>query len=327
MKRENVKREKVPRLTFHVFTNVIGRVLAVAPARDVFDLLLSAGGACPSGEEEEPSLFPLCRRPARSARVAARAASPELLERRTLMDAVGALTVTEFSLPAGGVELRIAGTDADDAITVSTDANDLVVRDDVAGAAVTFTGAYRSIRVDAGAGNDVVVLDASLTRSAALHGGAGDDRLTGGSGNDRLYGGDGADLLDGGAGDDVLVSLGGTTADSVTGGAGRDSFWLDAGRRADPVADLAPEEVLGGCVHRVASFFVNGYTPRQNGWPRGPQRSTAPTWPTPSPTRPTPTSASPTTRCSPSTARAATTSCRAWSATATSWPCSFRSPT
>ena len=177
------------------------------------------------------------------------------------MDAVGGLTVTEFALPAGGVELRVAGTAGDDAISLSTDASGVVVRDDVVGAAMTFTGSYRSVRVDAGDGNDVVLLDPSLTRSAALHGGAGDDRLVGGSGNDRLYGGDGADLLDGGAGDDVLVTLGGGTADVSTGGAGRDSFWLDAGRRSDAVSDLTADEALGGCFHRVASFFTNGYTP------------------------------------------------------------------
>jgi hypothetical protein len=177
------------------------------------------------------------------------------------MDAVGALTVTEFALPYGGVELRIAGTDADDAMTVGTDADGIVVRDDAAGAATTFTGTYRSIRVDASGGNDLVTFDASVTKPAALHGGAGDDRLVGGSGDDRLYGGDGADLLHGGAGDDVLVALGGGTADLIAGGEGRDSFWVDAARRADTVVDLSPAEVLGGCFHRVASFFTNGFTP------------------------------------------------------------------
>ena len=177
------------------------------------------------------------------------------------MDAVGALSVMEYWLPAGGVELRVAGTDGDDQVDVAATAEGFVVRDDVAGAAVTFTGTYRSIRVDGGFGNDVVVIDASVLMPMALHGGPGDDALTGGSGNDRLYGGDGVDNLNGGAGDDVLVALGGGTLDRVAGGDGRDSFWLDASRRADPVSDLTPDEALGGRVHRIGSFFVNSTTP------------------------------------------------------------------
>ena len=188
--------------------------------------------------------------------------SPELLERRTLMASVGTLSVVEFALPAGGVELRVAGGDGNDAIEVATSPDGFVVRDDAAGSAATFTGAYRSVRVDGGAGNDVVVIDAGVLTPVALHGGAGDDALTGGSGNDRLYGGDGADQLNGGSGDDVLVALGGGHGDVSTGGAGRDSFWLDTGRSADPVADLVPEEILSGSVHRIGSFYTGQAIPR-----------------------------------------------------------------
>ena len=189
--------------------------------------------------------------------------STELLEQRTLMAAVGGLTVEEFALPAGGVELRVAGTDGADSVAVVAAPGGLEVRDELLEASQVFAGPYRSVRVDAGAGNDLVRVDASVPIPAVLHGGLGDDELRGGSGPDRLYGGEGADALDGGAGDDVVVALGGGTADRATGGAGRDSFWLDTGRRADPVVDPSPEETLTGSVHRVGSFYTGQSVPRE----------------------------------------------------------------
>jgi len=186
----------------------------------------------------------------------ARPILPETLEPRTLMSAVGGLSVVDFPLPAGGVELRVTGTDGDDVIGVALTASGVEVRD-VNGAAVTvFGGTYRSVRVDGGAGNDAVLVDPSMTLPVALFGGAGNDTLTGGSGNDRLYGGDGDDALDGAAGDDVLVAIGGGAADVSTGGSGYDSFWLDAARKADPVMDLTPDELLGGTLHRVGAFYT-----------------------------------------------------------------------
>ena len=168
--------------------------------------------------------------------------------------AVGGLDVSEFVSPTGATELRVLGTAGDDHVAVAATAEGLVIQDVVSGAAATFTGIYSRLRLDAGAGNDTVLVDASVVLPMYLLGAAGDDTITGGSGSDNLYGGDGADSLDGGAGDDVLVTLGGGTADGITGGDGRDSFWLDAGRGADPVADLTVEEALTGSLHRVNAF-------------------------------------------------------------------------
>jgi hypothetical protein len=206
-------------------------------------------------------LFPLCR-PARAAARFARALSPELLEPRTLLAAaVGTLQVVEFPLPAGGVELRVGGTWADDRIGIAAGPGGVVVRDDAAGASATFTGAYRFVGVYAGGGDDAVAVDPSLALPVSLHGDAGNDTLAGGSGNDNLYGGDGDDVLDGGAGDDVLVTLGGGTADLAFGGAGADTFWADAARRADPVLDLSLEDLMTGGYHRVGSFFASPSLP------------------------------------------------------------------
>jgi hypothetical protein len=193
---------------------------------------------------------------------AAREVSPEVLEPRTLMSLVGGLSVEEFALPAGGVELRVTGTAGGDFVGVSVESGGLRVDDQLNGATGLFTGTYRSLRVDAGDGNDRVDVNEAVLLPAVLHGGAGDDVLTGGSGSDRLYGDDGADALWGAGGDDVLVALGGGTADSANGGAGRDSFWLDAGRAADALTDVTPDETLSGSMHRVGSFYASAALPK-----------------------------------------------------------------
>ncbi|MEX2309161.1 MAG: hypothetical protein WD738_16295 [Pirellulales bacterium] len=67
-----------------------------------------------------------------------------------------------------------------------------------------------TISVFAGAGNDHVTVDASVTTwRAELFGQQGNDRLYGGPLNDLLDGGPGNDFLDGGAGDNVLIGGGG----------------------------------------------------------------------------------------------------------------------
>jgi len=60
----------------------------------------------------------------------------------------------------------------------------------------------------------------SITNSAWLFGGAGNDRLKGGNGHDVLVGGDGDDLLIGGQGRDLLI--GGIGADRIVGNADED---------------------------------------------------------------------------------------------------------
>jgi hypothetical protein len=153
----------------------------------------------------------------------------------------------------GGVQLRLQGTAEADAIIVTRTADGLLVTNGDWSA--TFGGSYKSLRIDAGAGNDAVTLDPSVDVDAVLYGGAGNDSLTGGSGNDRLYGGVGANTLAGGAGDDVLVSLGGANTDRVTGDAGRDSFWADPVSSKEIITDASAEEYATGSIHRVGSYF------------------------------------------------------------------------
>ena len=179
----------------------------------------------------------------------------EALEGRALF-AGTPLAVAEAAF-MGGTQLRISGTTAADAITVEQTADGLVVGN-TGGWSETFTGSYKSVRVDGGAGNDSVTLAADLAVDAVLYGGAGNDTLAGGAGDDRLYGGLGSNLLAGGAGDDVLVTVGGGVNDRSAGGAGRDSFWVDHASK-EAVTDLSAHETATGSLHRV-----NGFTAASN---------------------------------------------------------------
>jgi len=93
-----------------------------------------------------------------------------------------------------------------------------------------------SVRVDAGAGDDLIGLwDVPLP--VQLHGGDGDDALAGGRGPDQLWGGEGDDSLSGNDGEDrVAAEAGGdfadgnAGADTVLGGDGDDIL---EGQRGD----------------------------------------------------------------------------------------------
>ncbi len=91
------------------------------------------------------------------------------------------------------------------------------VNDDRYRLPLTGPRAARSIAIDAGAGNDAVFVDPSVTFPLFVQGAAGDDYLKGGSGPTALLGGAGNDTLIGGRSDDLL--LGGEGRDVIhTGG-------------------------------------------------------------------------------------------------------------
>jgi Ca2+-binding RTX toxin-like protein len=91
--------------------------------------------------------------------------------------------------------------------------------------------------VNAGAGDDAVVLAREVPVPATMRGGPGNDRLIAGSGDDKLIGGvgndilvgrPGADWLYGGPGDDKLV--GGSGDDLLRGGPGRNVYIGGSGK-------------------------------------------------------------------------------------------------
>ena len=83
--------------------------------------------------------------------------------------------------------------------------------------------AISGFEVNAGSGDDSVVVAANVPIPVTLRGGAGADRLTGGGGPDKLIGGPGDDRLFGRGGADALY--GGSGNDELYGGSGNDELW------------------------------------------------------------------------------------------------------
>ena len=206
----------------------------------------------------------------------------ELLEHRTLPSGSISVSVKDTDW---GTSIVVAGTAANDSVTISQDTKGVLVNDGtkstrirkrvkaivVAGEAgddeiVIRKSVTLKVVVDSGDGDDVITGGAGRD---TLLGGEGDDRISGGAnndvlggqdGNDTLFGNAGKDLLVGGDDDDILVAVGGGTYDSLQGDAGFDSFWLD-----DSAGELVGDDKLerrernNGAVHRVRGFldYVN----------------------------------------------------------------------
>jgi Ca2+-binding RTX toxin-like protein len=110
--------------------------------------------------------------------------------------------------------------------------------------------------VNAGTGNDSVIISPKITVPATLRGGPGRDRLRAGGGADKLVGGPGDDQLLGeggndwlfaGAGDDILLGgagddrlSGGPGADYLHGGAGNDTENMGHGDYTGPKPQARP---------------------------------------------------------------------------------------
>ena len=138
--------------------------------------------------------------------------------------------------------LFVAGSPFADQVALrlsATDPSQLQVDVDADGSADdTFDiDSFGSIVVDAGRGNDFVLLDTAngaftTARPTIVDGGRGNDTLLGGSGNELLFGGAGDDFVDGnggadtaflGSGDDTFVWDPGDGSDTVDGGSGFDT--------------------------------------------------------------------------------------------------------
>jgi hypothetical protein len=81
--------------------------------------------------------------------------------------------------------------------------------------------------VNAGGGEDSVIVAREIPIPVTLRGGPGQDRLVGGGAGDRLVGGNGDDILIGRAGADSL--FGGAGGDRLIGGSGDDLLHGDGG--------------------------------------------------------------------------------------------------
>ncbi len=76
--------------------------------------------------------------------------------------------------------------------------------------------------VNAGPGEDSVVVSNAVTVPVTMRGGPAADTLVGGGGPDKLIGGDGNDRLVGKGGDDLI--FGGSGNDTIYGGSGEDTL-------------------------------------------------------------------------------------------------------
>lgn len=179
----------------------------------------------------------------------------QALEARQMMTAAVATLTTSVITEGNGQQLSIQGTTGNDVIHVTQSGNSFTVTS-AAGFNQTFTGAYDSLKIKGGAGNDQIIVDASVTLPVYLYGDAGNDTLGGGSGDDFLYGGAGTNALYGNAGRDTLTTLG-STADSLSGGAGEDFFWADNNTN-EKILDADAYETASS-VNRVAAFTAETY--------------------------------------------------------------------
>src|SRR4051794_32920250 len=169
--------------------------------------------------------------PNRTARASARPGMLENLESRRLFSA---------SLTNG--ELLITGSNTADTITVSASTMPL---GNFPAPAVTVYGAtwipqkfltalVDHIKIDTGAGNDVI--NVSVAKDTWVYAGFGSDDITTNGGNDYIYadnsgilglGSDGADVVHAGNGQDYIFGGGG--ADYLHGEAGNDQLFGEAG--------------------------------------------------------------------------------------------------
>jgi Ca2+-binding RTX toxin-like protein len=125
----------------------------------------------------------------------------------------------------GGV-LTILGTAKSDRIAVTSDGVNVTAT--LNKQTATFLLAdFTSISIDGARGNDRITIAPSITASATITGGAGNDRIQGGGGNDIITGDAGNDWVRGGGGDDQLN--GGAGNDHVFGESGADVLLAGAG--------------------------------------------------------------------------------------------------
>ena len=144
-----------------------------------------------------------------------------------LMLAASPLGVSQVQV-VGGTELWVQGQARNNKISVIEQGGELLVADN--GTSQTVDGTFLDIRILGGAGNDSIIVDASVTTNCFLYGGAGRNTLQAGSGNDTL---------------DCI----GSAADTLIGGSGNDAFWLD-NKAAEKVINVSAEELADGAVHR-----------------------------------------------------------------------------
>ena len=149
--------------------------------------------------------------------------------------ASAAAAVAAFPAAASAATTVVSGTN----ITVTGDATDETITVADNGAFITVDGVATTatandtfdLTLNAGAGNDTIVINTSLLRGITVNGDDGNDIITGSPDDDILNGGAGNDTLSGNAGDDRIT--GNTGADTMNGDAGNDVMVWNPGDGSD----------------------------------------------------------------------------------------------
>ncbi len=126
-------------------------------------------------------------------------------------------------------QLRIAGTSIADEILLRPDPSDVYKLILTLGGIrhrYSLFDIQSGFWIDAGDGDDKVVLD-TVNLNSTVFGGSGNDAIRGSRAADRIVGGDGNDWIDAGGGSDTVY--GGAGNDRIFGGAGRDRISAGAG--------------------------------------------------------------------------------------------------
>lgn len=203
----------------------------------------------------------------------------EVLERR---DVPSASTPSTVHLTAG--VLTVLGSDAADPITIAQGVGRITVTDAGRVLKQLSAASVTKIVVDAGFGNDTVIVKAGVVKPVIVYGGYGVDFLYGGKGHDQLYGGAEADYLFGRGGNDLLI--GGDGNDYLDGGGGVNTLVQDepsSGRALNAaeqaVVDLVNQErtsrgltalTVNMRLNYAAWFHSNQMATRSNATPSNP---------------------------------------------------------
>jgi Ca2+-binding RTX toxin-like protein len=177
------------------------------------------------------------------AELGAGAASQKSTLNRQLDEKKGATEIAEK--PPDPIVIR--GTGGNDNIHVSKATGLLgllgLIEVDVNGSKQYFTAEQaKRLVIQAGAGNDTVVIDSNVKQGITVDGGIGDDVIIGGGGDDKLSGGSGKDVIAGRGGNDTIS--GGRGDDFLTGGTGNDV--IDGGSGNDVIRGGTGHDVIRG---------------------------------------------------------------------------------
>jgi Ca2+-binding RTX toxin-like protein len=123
-----------------------------------------------------------------------------------------------YDTTTGMNSLFIYGTTAANTIVLTGSNNAVTVKINGVSKGTFAVPTGGRIVVDGLAGNDTITVASTITVSAWLYGGAGNDTITAGGGPSYLFGGDGDDTLTGGSGRSILI--GGAGKDALTSGDG-----------------------------------------------------------------------------------------------------------